>query len=181
MAPVTAEASQQSVPVSTDEWQPLLVGSFSCSCQSSAVLAGMRATFGQAPYLAVAAAIASKNHTLGPAAAAVLGRMSASGRSAALMLDSAAEVGWQQYAICLQQAARQMLLTRSTSGVTLLCGRNISMLCLCWSHLLLQILWKFSIYLEAVAILPQLILLNRTQNIDNLTGNYIFLLGYDPA
>lgn len=43
--------------------------------------------------------------------------------------------------------------------------------------LLLQILWKFSIYLESVAILPQLVLLNRTQNIDNLTGNYIFLLG----
>jgi hypothetical protein len=42
----------------------------------------------------------------------------------------------------------------------------------------LQILWKFSIYLESVAILPQIVLLTRTQNIDNLTGNYIFLLGY---
>lgn len=40
-----------------------------------------------------------------------------------------------------------------------------------------EILWTFSIYLEAVAILPQLILLQRTQNIDNLTGNYVFLLG----
>eukprot|EP00878_Enallax_costatus_P030157 GHUV01032814.1.p1 GENE.GHUV01032814.1~~GHUV01032814.1.p1 ORF type:complete len:227 (+),score=35.82 GHUV01032814.1:90-770(+) len=44
-----------------------------------------------------------------------------------------------------------------------------------WS--MLQILWTFSIYLEAVAILPQLVLLQRTQNIDNLTGNYVFLLG----
>ena len=43
--------------------------------------------------------------------------------------------------------------------------------------LLLQILWAFSLYLEAVAILPQLVLLQRTQNIDNLTGNYILLLG----
>ena len=42
----------------------------------------------------------------------------------------------------------------------------------------LQILWTFSLYLEAVAILPQLVLLQRTQNIDNLTGNYILLLGY---
>ena len=42
----------------------------------------------------------------------------------------------------------------------------------------MQILWTFSIYLEAVAILPQLVLLQRTQNIDNLTGNYVFLLGY---
>ena len=41
----------------------------------------------------------------------------------------------------------------------------------------MQILWTFSIYLEAVAILPQLVLLQRTQNIDNLTGNYVFLLG----
>ena len=44
----------------------------------------------------------------------------------------------------------------------------------CWA---LQILWTFSIYLEAVAILPQLVMLLRTQNIDNLTGNYVFLLG----
>lgn len=43
-----------------------------------------------------------------------------------------------------------------------------------------QILWSFSIYLEAVAILPQLILLQRTQNIDNLTGNYVALLGCLP-
>lgn len=41
-----------------------------------------------------------------------------------------------------------------------------------------QVLWTFSIYLEAVAILPQLVLLQRTQNIDNLTGNYVFLLGW---
>lgn len=40
-----------------------------------------------------------------------------------------------------------------------------------------EVLWTFSIYLEAVAILPQLVLLQRTSNIDNLTGNYIFLLG----
>lgn len=40
-----------------------------------------------------------------------------------------------------------------------------------------QVLWTFSIYLEAVAILPQLVLLQRTQNVDNMTGNWIFLLG----
>ncbi len=38
-------------------------------------------------------------------------------------------------------------------------------------------LWAFSVYLEAVAILPQLVLLQRTRNVDNLTGNYVFLLG----
>eukprot|EP01025_Chloroclados_australasicus_P020465 TRINITY_DN2156_c0_g1_i3.p2 TRINITY_DN2156_c0_g1~~TRINITY_DN2156_c0_g1_i3.p2 ORF type:complete len:218 (+),score=14.94 TRINITY_DN2156_c0_g1_i3:273-926(+) len=41
----------------------------------------------------------------------------------------------------------------------------------------LEILWTFSIYLESVAILPQLWQLQRTSNIDNLTGNYVFLLG----
>ena len=43
-----------------------------------------------------------------------------------------------------------------------------------------KVLWTFSIYLEAVAILPQLVLLQRTQNIDNLTGNYVFLIGCAP-
>lgn len=40
-----------------------------------------------------------------------------------------------------------------------------------------EVLWTFSIYLEAVAILPQLVLLQRTKNIDNLTGQYVFFLG----
>ena len=40
-----------------------------------------------------------------------------------------------------------------------------------------QTLWTFSILLEAAAILPQLVLLQRTNNIDNLTGNYVALLG----
>lgn len=41
-----------------------------------------------------------------------------------------------------------------------------------------QVMWSFSLFLEAVAILPQLVLLQRTRNIDNLTGQYVFLLGY---
>ncbi|GAB2221799.1 hypothetical protein Drorol1_Dr00012987 [Drosera rotundifolia] len=40
-----------------------------------------------------------------------------------------------------------------------------------------EVLWTFSLYLEAVAILPQLVLLQRSRNIDNLTGNYVFFLG----
>ncbi|KAG6789864.1 hypothetical protein POTOM_005995 [Populus tomentosa] len=40
-----------------------------------------------------------------------------------------------------------------------------------------EVTWTFSLYLEAVAILPQLVLLQRTRNIDNLTGQYVFLLG----
>ncbi|MQM18681.1 hypothetical protein Taro_051677 [Colocasia esculenta] len=41
-----------------------------------------------------------------------------------------------------------------------------------------EVMWTFSLYLEAVAILPQLVLLQRTRNIDNLTGQYVFLLGF---
>ncbi|CAK9202009.1 unnamed protein product [Sphagnum troendelagicum] len=40
-----------------------------------------------------------------------------------------------------------------------------------------EVLWTFSVYLEAVAIVPQLVLLQKTRNVDNLTGNYVFLLG----
>lgn len=42
---------------------------------------------------------------------------------------------------------------------------------------MIDVLWTFSLYLEAVAILPQLVLLQRSRNIDNLTGNYVFFLG----
>ncbi|KAL0698709.1 hypothetical protein Bca4012_054831 [Brassica carinata] len=41
----------------------------------------------------------------------------------------------------------------------------------------LQVFWAFSIYLEAVAILPQLVLLQRSGNVDNLTGQYVLFLG----
>ncbi|CAM8979617.1 unnamed protein product [Rhodiola kirilowii] len=40
-----------------------------------------------------------------------------------------------------------------------------------------EVCWAFSIYLEAVAILPQLVLLQRSGNVDNLTGQYVFFLG----
>jgi len=40
-----------------------------------------------------------------------------------------------------------------------------------------EVMWTFSLWLEAVAIIPQLVLLQRTRNVDNLTGNYVFFLG----
>ena len=42
---------------------------------------------------------------------------------------------------------------------------------------LVELLWTFSIYLEAIAILPQLIVLQRYREVENLTGNYIFFMG----
>lgn len=40
-----------------------------------------------------------------------------------------------------------------------------------------EILWTFSIYLEAVAILPQLFLLHRTERVGSMTSDYVFTLG----
>lgn len=40
-----------------------------------------------------------------------------------------------------------------------------------------QILWTFSIYCEAVAIMPQLVILTRYGDVENLTANYVFSLG----
>lgn len=41
----------------------------------------------------------------------------------------------------------------------------------------MEILWAFSIYLEAVAILPQLFMLQRTGEAETITTHYLFALG----
>lgn len=41
----------------------------------------------------------------------------------------------------------------------------------------MSILWTFSIWLESVAILPQLFVLQRTGEAENITTHYIFALG----
>ena len=40
-----------------------------------------------------------------------------------------------------------------------------------------DLLWTFSLWLESFAILPQLVLLQRTQRVDVMTHQYIFFLG----
>eukprot|EP01041_Mallomonas_annulata_P001239 gene1239-2406_t len=42
---------------------------------------------------------------------------------------------------------------------------------------LMELLWTFSIYLEAIAIVPQLIVLQRYRDVENLNGHYVFFLG----
>lgn len=44
-------------------------------------------------------------------------------------------------------------------------------------HLILQVLWTFSIYLESVAILPQLFLVSKTGEAESITSHYLFALG----
>lgn len=40
-----------------------------------------------------------------------------------------------------------------------------------------EIVWAFSVFLEVVAILPQLFLLRKTREVENITSHYIFCLG----
>ena len=42
---------------------------------------------------------------------------------------------------------------------------------------LMEILWTFSIYLEAVAILPQLFMVQKTGEAESITSHYLFALG----
>lgn len=41
----------------------------------------------------------------------------------------------------------------------------------------LEVLWTFSIYLEAVAILPQLFMVSKTGEAESITSHYLFALG----
>ncbi|CAG8555506.1 29812_t:CDS:2, partial [Racocetra persica] len=41
----------------------------------------------------------------------------------------------------------------------------------------IEVLWTFSIYLESVAILPQLFMLSRTGEAETITTHYLFALG----
>jgi ER lumen protein retaining receptor len=41
----------------------------------------------------------------------------------------------------------------------------------------LEILWTFSIYLEAVAILPQLFMISKTGEAETITSHYLFAQG----
>ena len=44
-----------------------------------------------------------------------------------------------------------------------------------WSPM--EVLWTFSIYCEAVAIMPQVVILTRYGDVENLTAHYVFSLG----
>jgi len=42
---------------------------------------------------------------------------------------------------------------------------------------LTELLWTFSILLECITIMPQLVVLQRYREVENLTGNYVFFMG----
>jgi ER lumen protein retaining receptor len=53
----------------------------------------------------------------------------------------------------------------------------VAALCVHSAFTVAEILWTFSIYLEAVAILPQLFLVQRTGEVEAMNSHYIFCLG----
>lgn len=59
----------------------------------------------------------------------------------------------------------------------LLLGSAVLALLFPYKYTALEVLWAFSIWLESVAILPQLFMLQRTGEADTITVNYIAALG----
>ena len=59
----------------------------------------------------------------------------------------------------------------------LLGGSAILAILFPYKYSLSEILWTFSIWLESVAILPQLFLLQRTGEAETITTHYLFALG----
>ncbi|CAA9989009.1 ER lumen protein retaining receptor, putative [Plasmodium knowlesi strain H] len=47
----------------------------------------------------------------------------------------------------------------------------------CKTYNLYNILWSFSIWLESVAILPQLVLLEKQREVENITSHYVITMG----
>ena len=41
----------------------------------------------------------------------------------------------------------------------------------------IDFLWSFSIWLESLAILPQLFMINRLKDVENITAHYVLFLG----
>ncbi|CEP08683.1 hypothetical protein [Parasitella parasitica] len=59
----------------------------------------------------------------------------------------------------------------------LLAFATILSIACCYDYTPVEILWSFSIWLESVAILPQLFMLQRTGEAETITTHYIFALG----
>lgn len=59
----------------------------------------------------------------------------------------------------------------------LLAGAAVLAVLLPYSYHVTEVLWAFSIWLESVAILPQLFMLQRTGEAETITTHYLFALG----
>ncbi|CCK71020.1 Erd2p KNAG_0F03580 [Huiozyma naganishii CBS 8797] len=74
-------------------------------------------------------------------------------------------------------AYKEMVLQDTFKIHFLLLGSLVAGLCFHHRFTLLEILWSFSVWLESVAILPQLFMLSKSGRAQSLTVHYIFALG----
>lgn len=63
---------------------------------------------------------------------------------------------------------RAEFLVVPVAGLSVLVNHELSVL---------EVLWTFSIYLESVAILPQLFMISKTGEAESITSHYLFALG----
>lgn len=89
-------------------------------------------------------------------------------------------IGSQGYIIYLMTNAYRPTQDPNTDTFRvqyLLAGSAVLAVLLPYSYRPTEVLWAFSIWLEAVAILPQLFMLQRTGEAETITTHYLFALG----
>jgi ER lumen protein retaining receptor len=69
------------------------------------------------------------------------------------------------------------VITQLVNGFSFLEVQSTSITVACFMYDASQLFWYFSLYLEAISILPQLIVLQRYREVENLTANYVLFLG----
>jgi ER lumen protein retaining receptor len=85
--------------------------------------------------------------------------------------------------VCLMRFHRLLKLTNDQDVddfpylTTLLPGAFVLGMIFNYEFSLKEVLWSFSVFLESVAILPQMFLLWKLRRLENLTSHYVFLMG----
>lgn len=84
------------------------------------------------------------------------------------------------YTVYLMASKYQKTITEhfDTFPIKYLVGGSVILgILFCHKYTPFEIVWSFSLWLEAFAILPQLFILQRTGEAENITTHYIFALG----
>jgi hypothetical protein len=78
---------------------------------------------------------------------------------------------------CFEQICHSIFAKYGISLNAAALNQDFSVFCVFLRFFMLQVLWTFSIYLESVAILPQLFLVSKTGEAESITSHYLFALG----
>lgn len=88
-----------------------------------------------------------------------------------------ASSGYTVYLMASKYRQQIELTTDTFPARYLVGGAFVGSLVFTYKYTFSEIRWSFSVWLEAVAILPQLYILQRTGEAENITSHYIFALG----